>query len=334
MGQAPIAPIPGPTPATTATPSSGSPTASPSPSATGGVLRVYSNNIENLVRNDANGACTQVTEFEHLASMVVDDEGRPGTSSVAAPDLLLFQQVSGSRQADDYAAQLSELFGLSAGTYRAIVAWAEPEGWGSTHDCRVRALGEGKSQQTNAIIYNSAVLTLTDTGTFDAGWLKPGTAYANGRGCTAYAPPSVDANSRRTHKWKRTTAVAARFRISGTTTTVFAASLHLPQQNRRHACAGPRDTGVAGSGIRLDAAATKLLNRSQVRVVGVDANRTGLGPGTLDEYGLTGHGTGITIGRSKIDYLFVRGDVQSSAIAHTVPGTMSNHRALYGFIHY
>lgn len=331
MGQAPLAPVPTPTPVT---PPASSTSTTPNPTPADGVLRVYSNNIENLVRNDAGGACTQVTELEHLDSMVVDDAGRTGTDTAEAPDLLLLQQVSGSRQADDYAAQLSTRFGLPAGTYRSIVAWADPEGWGSTHDCRVRALGEGKAQQTNAIIYNSASLTLTDTGTFAAGWLKPGTAYANGRGCTTYAPPSVDANTKRTHKWKRTTAVAARFRIAGTTTTVFAASLHLPQQNRRHACAGPRDAGVDGSGIRLDPAAKKLLDRSQVRVIGVDANRTGLGAAALDEYGLTGYGTGTTIGHGKIDYLFVRGDVEPSAISHTVAGTRSNHLALYGFIAY
>ncbi|HSK32947.1 MAG TPA: hypothetical protein VK903_05645 [Propionicimonas sp.] len=311
------------------------PSASPSPSVTGGgrTLRVYSNNLENLVRNDSDGACTQFTAYEHLSSILVDDAGRIGTSGVEAPDLLLLQQVSGASQAQAYADELSARFGVP-GAYRALLAWDDPEGWGRTHDCRVRALAIGKSQQTNAIIYNSRVLALTGSVKVSAGWLKPGTAYANGRGCTTYEPPSTDADPRRTNKWKRTTALAARFVITGTSTSVFAATLHLPQQNRQHACAGDSDAGVDGSGIRLSAAAEKLLRTSTVRVLGVDANRTGLAAGTLAEYGVTGYGTGITIGRSKIDYLFVRGEVRASAINHTVPGTRSNHLALYGFIDY
>ena len=298
------------------------------------VLRVYSNNVENLVRNDSDGACTPFTEYEHLASMLVDDAGRTGTSGVEAPDLLLLQQVSGTEQADAYADELSARFAVRAGTYRALVAWDDPEGWGQSHDCRVRALGNGKSRQTNAILYNSATLALTGSAKVSAGWLKPGTLYANGRGCTAYEPPSTDSDPRRTHKWKRTTAVAARFVIAGTTTSVFAASMHLPQQNRRHACARESDAGVGGSGIRLGATANRLLRTSALGVIGVDANRIGLTPATLAAYGLTGYGTPITIGRSKIDYLFVRGEVQPSAIDHTVADTGSNHLALYGFIDY
>ena len=128
--------------------------------------------------------------------------------------------------------------------------------------------------------------------------------------------------------------MTARFVIAGTATSVFAATMHLPQQNRRHACAGKSDVGVGGSGIRLGPAADRLLRTSAVRVIGVDANRTGLTPGTLADYDLTGHGTGPTIGRSKIDYLFIRGEVQPSAINHTVADTRSNHLALYGFIDY
>ena len=323
-------------PATSGATTPPTPPASPTVTASAAdrVLRVYSNNVENLVRNDSNGACTSFTEDEHLASMLVDDAGRTGTRGVEAPDLLLLQQVSGADQADAYADELSARFGVRAGTYRALVAWDDPEDWGTTHDCRVRALGDGKSRQTNAILYNSATLALTGSAKASAGWLKPGTAYAGGRGCTAYEPPSTDSDPRRTHKWKRTTAVTARFVITGTTTSVFVASMHLPQQNRRHACAGKADVGVGGSGIRLGAAANRLLRTSALRVIGVDANRTGLTPGALADYGLTGYGAGITIGRSKIDYLFVRGEVQPSAINHTVPGTRSNHLALYGFIDY
>jgi hypothetical protein len=329
------------TPAATPTPTAAlTPTLTPSPEpatsepVASGVLRVYTNNIENLVRNDADGACTQVGEVEHLESMLVDGSGRTG-SGVVAPDLLLLQQVRGRSQADAYASHLSARFGFPDGTYRAIVAWDDPEEWGSTHDCLNRALGQAKKVQTNAIVYNSRTLTITDTSHyFSAGWLKPGTAYANGRGCTAYQPPSIDSNARRADKWKRTSAIAARFRIAGTSTTVFAASLHLPQQNRRHACAGNGDVGMDGSGIRLSAEATGLLQRSEVRVVGVDANRTGIAPSALRGYGLTGYGSGITIGHSKIDYLFVRGQVEPSSINHTVAGTRSNHLALYGFVDY
>ena len=114
------------------------PGATPTAPAVGRVLRVYSNNLENLVRNDSAGACTPFTEYEHLASMLVDDAGRTGTSAVKAPDLLLLQQVSGAAQADAHAESLSERLGVPAGTYRALLAWDDPEDWGSSHDCRVR----------------------------------------------------------------------------------------------------------------------------------------------------------------------------------------------------
>ncbi len=53
---------------------------------------------------------------------------------------------------------------------------------------------------------------------------------------------------------------------------------------------------------------------------------------TLSGQGLTGYGTAATHGSSKIDYLFVRGAVQSSPINYTVSSTKSNHRAMYAFI--
>lgn len=310
--------------------------ASPTPvagTAVAGVLRVYSNNIENLVRNDPGGACTPISAPEHLASMLVDDTGRTGTGRVVAPDLLLLQQVSGRRQTEAYADQLAAEFGLAAGSYRAIVAWDDPEEWGANHNCRDRTLGDRKKKQTNAIVYNTHTLTLTDTSEhWSAGWLKPGADYDRGRGCTAYEPPSVDADPARLDKWKRTSAIAARFTIRGTDTTVFAATMHLPQQNRRNACAGEADPGIDGTGIGLSADAGRLLERSEIRVIGVDANRTGISSSALSDFGMTGYGTAATIGRSKIDYLFVKGAVRPSSIDHTVAGTKSNHLALYGFI--
>ncbi len=334
LAQAPPPPPTLPPPPATSAPGTPSPAPTRGEPETGGVLRVYSNNIENLVRNEAEGACSRVTELEHISSMLVDDAGRAGTGDVAAPDLLLLQQVGGGAQARAYADRLSARFGFPAGTYRVMVAWEDPKGWGVTHDCRVRALGNEKRKQTNGIIYNSRTLTLTDQAVFAAGWLRPGTAFANGRGCTAYGPESRDVKPSRTHKWQRTTAVAARFTINGSGTTVFAATMHLPHQNLVHGCAGYRDTGVRGSGIRLDEAATRLLRHSKLRVIGIDANRTRLDPSVLDDYGLTGYGSTDTIGHIKIDYLFVRGAVQPSAIDHTVPGTDSDHLALYGFIDY
>ncbi len=310
------------------------PSASPTPTAVAAtVLRVYSNNIENLVQNLADGGCRQVSAAEHLASMLVDEAGAIGTPTVAAPDLLLLQQLSGAAQAEAYADAASAMFGYPAGTYRALVAWDDPEPWGTTHGCRDRSLGALKKRQTNGIIYNTRTLTVADTPqSWSAGWLQRGAAYASGSGCTAYEPPSVDADPKRLAKWKRTTAMAAQFTVNGSGTTVFAASLHLPQQNRKNACAGEGDAGFGATGISLGPEAKRLLQSSQVRVLGVDANRTGIEPSALSLFGLAGYGAGDTIGRSKIDYLFVRGAVRPSSIAHTVAGTRSNHRALYGFI--
>ncbi|TYB55359.1 hypothetical protein FXF51_45670 [Nonomuraea sp. PA05] len=299
------------------------------------VLRVYSNNLENLVRNNADGTCTRVSGPDHLRSMLVDDNGVTGTSGVQAPDLLIVQQVRGTGQATAYADQLSAKFGYAAGTFKAIVAWDDPEPWGGSHHCSQQDLGDLKKKQTNAILYNTRTLSLGDTSKYwSAGWLKPGTAYDGGAGCTLYKPPSNDAGAANTHKWKRTSAIAARFTIKATGTSVFAATMHLPEQNGASACAGDGDTGIGGSGIHVGADATSLMNASAIRVIGVDANRTNIAPATLGGFGMTGYGTKATMGAKKIDYLFVKGAVRPSSVGHTVSGTKSNHLALYGFITY
>ncbi|MEV0387546.1 hypothetical protein [Nonomuraea sp. NPDC050643] len=299
------------------------------------VLRVYNNNIENLVRNNADGSCTRVSGPAHLTSMLVDDNGATGTSGVRAPDLLIVQQVRGTGQATAYADQLSAKFGYPAGTYRAIVAWDDPEPWGSTHKCSQQDLGDLKKKQTNGILYNTRTLSLA-TGDvskyWSAGWLKPGTSYGGGAGCTLYKPPSNDAGTTNAHKWKRTSAIAAKFTIKETGTTVFAATMHLPEQNGANACAGAGDKGIGGSGIHLGADATSLMNSSTIRVVGIDANRANIASTTLGGFGMTGYGAKATSGSRKIDYLFVKGAVQPSSVDHTVSGTKSNHLALYGFI--
>ena len=299
------------------------------------VLRVYNNNIENLVRNNADGSCTRVSGPAHLTSMLVDDTGKTGTSGVQAPDLLIVQQVRGTGQATAYADQLSAKFGYPAGTYKAIVAWDDPEAWGSTHKCSQQSLGDLKKKQTNGILYNTRTLSLAAGNVskyWSAGWLKPGTAYNGGAGCTLYKPPSNDASSANTHKWKRTSAIAAKFTIKATGTPVFAATMHLPEQNGANACAGAGSTGIGKSGIHLGADATSLMNASTIRIVGIDANRTNIAPTTLGGFGMTGYGTKATSGSRKIDYLFVKGAVQPSSISHTVSSTKSNHLALYGFI--
>ncbi|NBE97092.1 hypothetical protein FE391_25225 [Nonomuraea sp. KC401] len=305
--------------------------------ATDRVLRVYTNNIENLVRNNADGSCTRISGPDHLTSMLVDDGGRTGTSGVQAPDLLIVQQVRGTGQATAYADQLAAKFGHPAGTYRAIVAWDDPEPWGGSHHCNRQSLGDLKKKQTNAIIYNTRTLSLAagDVSKYwSAGWLKPGTAYAGGAGCTLYKPPNNDDGAANRHKWKRTSAIAAKFSIKETGTTVFAATMHLPEQNGANACAGAGTTGVAGSGIHVGADATRLMNASTIRVIGIDANRRNIASSTLSGFGMTGYGARPTFGTRKIDYLFVKGTVQPSAIDHTVSGTKSDHLALYGFIAY
>ncbi|SCL74033.1 hypothetical protein [Micromonospora peucetia] len=301
------------------------------------VLRVYNNNIENLVVNNAGGTCTRISGPEHLTSMLVDDSGRAGTAGVLAPDILIVQQVRGTGQAEAYADQLSAKFGYPAGTYGAVVAWSDPEPWGSTHKCSSQELGDLKKKQTNGIIWNKQTLSLAagDISKYwSAGWLKPGTSYQGGAGCTLYKPPNSDPDTTDYHKWKRTSAIAARFTIKATGTTVFAATMHLPQENRQNACAGDGYTGIADTGIHLGADATSLMNASTIRIVGIDANRTGIAPSTLSGFGMTGYGSAATSGSSKIDYLFIKGGVQPSPVDHTVSGTRSNHLALYGFITY
>ncbi|MFY1692135.1 hypothetical protein [Plantactinospora sp. WMMB782] len=301
------------------------------------VLRVYNNNIENLVVNNSDGSCTRISGPDHLTSVLVDDDGRTGTAGVVAPDLLIVQQIRGTGQAEAYADQLSAKFGFPAGTYRAIVAWTDPEPWGGSHKCSSQSLGDLKKKQTNGILYNTRTLGLASGDVskyWSAGWLRPGTAYAGGAGCTLYKPPNSDPDSTDYHKWKRTSAIAARFTIKATGTTVFAATMHLPQENRQNACAGDGYTGIGGTGMHIGADATSLLNASTIRVVGIDANRTGIPASTLGGFGMTGYGSRATHGSSKIDYLFVRGDVRPSAVDHTVAGTRSNHLALYGFITY
>ncbi|MEU6715046.1 hypothetical protein ABZ897_26580 [Nonomuraea sp. NPDC046802] len=302
------------------------------------VLRVYNNNIENLVTNKADGSCIRISGQDHLTSILVDDNGKTGTSGVQAPDLLIVQQVRGIGQATAYADQLSAKFGYPAGAYKAIVAWDDPEPWGGSHNCSQQALGDLKKKQTNGIIYNTRTLSLASgdiSKYWSAGWLKPGTLYGeDGAGCTLYKPPSNDDGGAYVHKWKRTSAIAARFTIRATGTTVFAATMHLPEQNGKNACAGAGYTGIANSGIHVGVDATSLLNASTIRVIGIDANRTNIAPTALGGFGMTGYGAKATMGSRKIDYLFVKGAVQPSSVDHTVSGTKSNHLALYGFIEF
>lgn len=308
---------------------------SSAPAAADRVLRVYTDNIENLVRNNSDGSCTRISGPDHLTSMLVDDSGKTGTSGVQAPDILIVQQIRGQSMADAYADQLSAKFGLPAGTYRAIVAWTDPEEWGGSHRCSDQSLGNLKKRQTNGLIYNTQHLSLAagDISKYwSAGWLKPGTSYNDGAGCTLYKPPNADSSSTEQYKWKRTSAIAARFTIKATGTSVFAATMHLPQENASHACAGDGDKGIGGSGIHVAADATSLMNASTIRIIGMDANRTGIAANTLSGFGMTGYGTAATDGSRKIDYIWVRGTVQPSPIGYTVASTKSNHRALYAFI--
>jgi hypothetical protein len=302
------------------------------------VLRVYNNNIENLVTNNADGTCTRISGPDHLTSILVDDDGNTGTAGVLPPDLLIVQQLRGTGQANAYADQLSAKFGYPAGTYRAIVAWDDPEPWGGTHRCSQQDLGDLKKKQTNGIVYNTRTLNLAagDISKYwSAGWLKPRTEYyPDGRNCTLYKPPSIDDGAAYAYKWKRTSAIAARFTIRETGTAVFAATMHLPEQNGMYPCGGAGNTGIAKSGINIGADATSLLNASDLRVIGIDANLRGIAPTTLNGFGMTGYGAKPTMGSGKIDYLFVKGTVRPSGIDHTVSGTKSNHRALYAFIDY
>jgi hypothetical protein len=208
---------------------------------------------------------------------------------------------------------------------------------GSTHKCSQQSLGDLKKRQTNAILYNTRTLSLAagDISKYwSAGWLKPGTSYDGGAGCTLYKPPDSDDGTTNQYKWKRTSAIAARFTIKETGTTVFAATMHLPEQNGANACAGAGYTGIANSGIHVGADATSLMNASTIRVIGIDANRTNIAATTLGGFGMTGYGAKATSGSRKIDYLFIKGTVRSSSIDHTVSSTKSNHLALYGFIEF
>ncbi|MET7640905.1 hypothetical protein [Streptomyces sp. NPDC005438] len=298
-------------------------------------LRVYNNNIENLVRNNSDGSCTRVSGPDHLKSLLVDDQGKTGTSGVEAPDLLIVQQIRGRGQADAYADQLSAKFGLPKGTYKAVLANEDPAEWGGSHHCSDQSLGNLKKKQTNGILYNTQRLGLASGDVskyWSAGWLKPGTSYNGGKGCTLYKPPNNDDGAANKHKWRRTSAIAARFTIKDTDTSVFAATMHLPQENAKNACGGDGDKGIGGSGIHIGADATKLMKASTLRVVGIDANRTGIAADTLADQGMTGYGSKATNGSRKIDYLFLGGKVASSPVDHTVGGTKSNHLGLYGFL--
>ena len=108
--------------------------------------------------------------------------------------------------------------------------------------------------------------------------------------------------------------------------------MHLPQENRQNACAGDGDKGIGGTGIKLGADATALLNTSTVRVIGIDANRPGIPADTLAGLGLTGRGSARTTPSARIDYLFTAGSVLGSPIDHTVTSTKSNHLAVYAFL--
>jgi hypothetical protein len=258
-------------------------------------LRVYSNNMENLVLNsstdssDGDNLCDRVSGPEHLTSMLVDDSGRTGTSGVVAPDVLILQQVRGQGQADAYADQLSAKFGYAAGTYKAIVVWQDPEPWGGSHHCATFALGDLKKKQANGIVYNSARLSLTAKADYwSAGWLRPGTADNGGAGCVLDKGADADGAGADQDKWKRTSAIAAKFSVKATGTTVFAATMHLPEENRANGCAGNGDARIGGTGIHLVASATDLLNSSTIRVVGMDASRTAIPASTLSSYGLQG----------------------------------------------
>lgn len=297
------------------------------------VLRVYNNNIENLITNNSDGSCTRVSAVTHLNSILTRDLD-PATGAnlgTYAPDILIVQQVRGDGQITAYADQISDALGMP-GAYKALVVWQDPEPWGATHHCDDQSLGDLKKKQTNGIIYNSRRLTLLDTSTYwSAGWLKPGTSYDNGNGCTLYKPPNNDDGSTNEYKWKRTSAIAAQFTFKPTGAKVFAATMHLPEQNGANACAGDNTKGIAGSGIRIgSSSAITMLNASSIRLIGIDANRSGISSTALSaDYGVTGYGTGATMGTSKIDYLFVKGTVRQSG---TVSGTRSNHKALYTFI--
>jgi hypothetical protein len=325
----------------------------PSPAHASVVMRVYSNNIENLVTNDdSDGNCTQHTGPELFRSMLVNDSGvslANGGTGVAAPDAVILQQVRGKGQIDALADQLSALFGLPAGTYAAFVARDNPDSWGTNHGCletstqtltEAEALAARKSVQTNGVIYDTRKLSLLSTSDYwSVGWY-PGGSYPSA--CTMYKPPTANSSAGNlTNKWERTSAVEGRFKYIATGTTVTIATMHLPQENDEHPCGTTSGSkGIGSSGITVgDGATTKMLN-STVRIFGIDANREGLSPTVLNStFGVTSHGTAATDSanyengaKKKIDYLFTNTAVQSSPIDYTVQGTTSNHKAVYAFM--
>ena len=303
-------------------------------------LRVYTHNIENLVENlpDVGGTspCRRYSTSEHLASMLVNSSGQKLGQSAPPPDILIYQQLRGIGQAQAYADQLTSYLRLPANTYKALVVWDDPEEWGTTHDCSDSSLANLKKKQTTTIIYNSTRLRLVDRGPYwSAGWYDDEWSfpYSNGAGCRLYNASNPDNGSTYRYKWKRTSAFGVKFTVQATGTTIFAAAMHLPEENRTYPCADDGYKGLSDSGIRIGTNTKPLLDSSTIRVVGVDANRT-ISSSTLSGYSMSSYGTAATHSNGKIDYLFVRGSVQSSPIGHTITTKPSNHKAVYAFINF
>lgn len=340
------------------------------PAAGDKILRVYDNNIENLVFNQL-GEINPATGQEYTKETCVRYSAKDNFTSflnaesgnVVAPDLLILQQVRSQSMADAYADQLGSYFGYADGTYKAIVAQADPEPWGGHHLCGEDPdLGDLKKKQTNAIIYNSARLTHVATSAYwSTGWYssaKMSWSYNNGAGCRLYKPPTADGDfgdSANVYRWKRTSAIAAKFTFKNSGKSVFAATMHLPQENKSNACgglnaSGDPDKGIGGSGMSFGGTAEDLRDSSDIRVIGIDANRLNAANAlSAAPYGMSSFGGNVeTIydgGNSvvnKIDYLFVgqkgyttgadylaSGKVTASG---TKTGTKSNHKALFAFV--
>lgn len=297
-------------------------------------LRVYSNNIENLVTNlgkvtfsDDSSAlkCEEVSISTHFNSMVMPADGQP--------DILMLQQVSGDTQADAYAKYLSNRYGVP---YVALVVWDDDEmgAWGTDHGCTGpwADLGKKKEKQTNAIIYNSARLTRVKTSAYwSAGRLPNAKDDRNPSvsKCELYKDTGSE-------MWKRTSAFGVKFSVDGTSPKkyVFAATLHLPQENYYFPCAAQKDSGWLagnqGSGIRFSSEATTLADQSDAVVIGIDANRVGLNY-VSNSYGLQSAARADTHGDEKIDYLYVTGNYSD---ASTRVDTRSNHRAIFARLPY
>jgi hypothetical protein len=311
--------------------------------------------------------------------MFVDDAGKTVAQGAKpqAPDILTFQQVRGKDQTEAYAAQLTSYFANKDFTWitvkpsyaMAIVAWDDPETWGGDHDCNSDEnlvpntwMGDKKNKQTNTIIYNTRTLkldpigspaTATTTRYWSAGWSPTGGKSVSD--CKLYKLGAGE-----DPKWKRTSAVAARFKVlNNPAVVVWAASMHLPQENHQpvvndkpvltadNACAGDNTRGEIGSdglgtGVHIGDEAHELMVGSTIRVVGIDANRVNLMPNTLDRYNMVNVGSGNTHqakeGWEKIDYIFAKGpksdSIKSSPIGNTVASTESPHKALYSFVTY